>query len=83
MFVYELRGCEFESRCSHLTFRYPASFEQGSSWHLGNYRVWIHSEVRTWHDKNIQTGPWVKSPCNKADENFNEYYYLVYTVMIQ
>ena len=24
------------------------------SWHSGNYRVWIHSETRTWHDKNIQ-----------------------------
>ena len=22
----------------------------------GNYRVWIHSETRTWHDNNIQTG---------------------------
>ena len=24
-------------------------------WHSGNYRVWIHSETRTWHDKNIQS----------------------------
>ena len=24
-----------------------------NSWHSGNYRVWIHSETRTWHDKNI------------------------------
>ena len=22
--------------------------------HSDNYRVWIHSEKRTWHDKNIQ-----------------------------
>ena len=22
--------------------------------HLAKYRVWIHSETRTWHDKNIQ-----------------------------
>ena len=29
--------------------------EQGVSWHSGNYRVYIHSETRTWHDKNIQT----------------------------
>ena len=24
-------------------------------WHSGNYRVWIHSETRTWHDKNIRS----------------------------
>ena len=24
-------------------------------WHSGNYRVWIHSDMRTWHDKNIQS----------------------------
>ena len=29
VFVYELSGCGFESRCSHLIFRYGASFEQG------------------------------------------------------
>ena len=40
--------------CSHLNFRFCACFEQGFLWHPGNYRVWIHSETRTWHDKNIQ-----------------------------
>ena len=29
VFAYELSGCGFESRCSHLNFRYRASFEQG------------------------------------------------------
>ena len=29
VFVYELSGCGFESRCSHLIFRYGACFEQG------------------------------------------------------
>ena len=24
-------------------------------WHSGNYRVWIHSRMRTWHDKIIQS----------------------------
>ena len=24
-------------------------------WYSGNYRVWIHSEARTWHDNNIQS----------------------------
>ena len=57
VFVYELNGCGFESRCSHLNFRFRACFEQGVPWHSGNYRVWIHSETRTWHDKNIQSIP--------------------------
>ena len=29
--------------------------KQGFPWHSGNYRVWILSETRTWHDKNIQS----------------------------
>ena len=41
--------------CSHLNFRFCAYFEQGVPWHSGKYRVWVHSETRTWHDKNIQT----------------------------
>ena len=53
--VYELSGCGFEYRCKN--FRFRACFEQGVPWHSGNYRVWIHSETRTWHDKNIQTYP--------------------------
>ena len=40
--------------CSHLTFRFRACFEQGIPWHPGKSRVRIHSETRTWHDKNIQ-----------------------------
>ena len=55
VFVYELSGSGFESRCSHLTFRYGACFEQGVPWHSGNCRVWIHSQTRTWHDKKIQS----------------------------
>ena len=30
-------------------------FRARSCWHSGNYRVRIHSETRTWHDKNIQS----------------------------
>ena len=55
VFVYELSGCGFESSCSHLNFRFRGCFEQGVPWHSGKYRVWIHSERRTWHDKNIQS----------------------------
>ena len=55
MFVYELSGCGFESSCSHINFRLCSCFEQGVPWNSGNYRVWIHLETRTWHDKNIQS----------------------------
>ena len=58
VFVYELNSCGFESRCSHLNFRFCACFEQGVPWHSGNYRVWIVDPLwngRTWHDKNIQS----------------------------
>ena len=50
-FVYELSGCGFESVCSHLNFRFRDCLEQGLPWHSGNYRVWVLSETRTWHDK--------------------------------
>ena len=58
VFVYELSGCGFESSCNHLNFRFRACFEQGVPWHSGNYRVWIHSETRTWHDKNHSNAPY-------------------------
>ena len=57
MFIYELSGCGFESRCSHFSFRYRVCFEQGVPWHSRNYRVQIYSKMRMWHDKNTQ------SPC--------------------
>ena len=47
--VYELSSCGFESSYSHLNFWFRVCFEQGVSWHSGNYRVWIHSETRTRH----------------------------------
>ena len=59
VFVYELSGSGFESSYSHLNFRFGTCFEQGVPWHLGHYRVWIHSEKHTWHDKNIQSY-WMK-----------------------
>ena len=52
--VIQLSGSGFKSSCSHFTFRFRACFKQGVPWHWGNYRVWIHSHTRTWHDKNIQ-----------------------------
>ena len=61
IFVYELNGCGFKSNCSHLNFRFRAYFEQGVSLHSGNYRVWIHSETCTWHDKNMQSAIYSKN----------------------
>ena len=54
VFVYELSGSGFDSSCSHFTFRFRAWFEQGVPWHSDNYRMWIHSETRMWHDKKIR-----------------------------
>ena len=55
VFVSELNGSGFESSCSRLNFWFRACFEQGVPWDSGNCRVWIHSELRTWHDKNVQS----------------------------
>ena len=55
VFVYELSGCGFESRCSHFNFRYRACFEQGVPWYSGKFSVWIHSKMSTWHDNDIQS----------------------------
>ena len=52
--IYELGFSAFESTCSHLNCRFPTCFQQRVPWHWSNYRVCIHSETRTWHDKNIQ-----------------------------
>ena len=57
--VYELSGCEFESRCCHLNFRCHACFEQGVPWHSDNYRVLIHFEMRTWNNKNVQASEYI------------------------
>ena len=40
---------------SESTLRFRACFEQEVPWHPGNYWVWIRSERRTWHDKNIES----------------------------
>ena len=58
VFVNELSGFGFESSCSHLNFRFSTCFVQVVSWHSGNYRVWIHTETRTSHDKNIKSLLW-------------------------
>ena len=55
VFVYKIISCEFESRCSHLNFGYSACFKEIASWNSGNYKVWIHTKMHTWHDKNIQS----------------------------
>ena len=69
VFVYELSGCGFESTCCRLNFRFRPCLQQGVPWHScniacieqripwysSNYRVWIHYETHTWHDKKIQS----------------------------
>ena len=55
VFVYELSGPRFEFSWSHLNFTFRASFEKKIPSHSGNYRAWIYTETRTWHDKNIQS----------------------------
>ena len=55
VFLYELSGCGFESLCNHLNFKYRACFEEGVPWNSRKYRVWILSEMRTWHDKNMRS----------------------------
>ena len=64
VFVNELNGCGFESRCNHLNFRYRACFEQEVPWHSDIYTVRMHSETRTWHDKNIHSNTKVCKPEN-------------------
>ena len=54
VFIYELSGSGIESSCSHLNFGFRACFEQGLTWHSGNYNMWIHW-IHTWHGKNIQS----------------------------
>ena len=54
VFVNELSGCGFETRYIHLNFRYRACFEFGPPWHSGKYRVWIHSEIPTFHENKKQ-----------------------------
>ena len=53
-FFDEISGCGIDSCCSYLNFRYRACFEQGTTWHLDNYRVYIHSETCMSYDKNTQ-----------------------------
>ena len=55
VFVDKLRVFVFESCCCHLNFRCRVCFQQGVSWHSGNYRASIYSGTRTWYDNNIQS----------------------------
>ena len=70
--VYKLSGSGFESSCSHLKFRFRACFEQGVPWHSGNYRVWIHSDMRTWHDKNIQSTVFITNQTSPSTPSIAE-----------
>ena len=53
VFVYELSGCGFESRFCQTSVMAPASGKHFLDIQA-NYRMWVQSETRTWHDNNIQ-----------------------------
>ena len=67
MFIYKLSGCGFEILLQSLKLQIMCCFEQDVPWHLGNYRVYIHSETCTWY-KNIQSLMYIKkSKASKID----------------
>ena len=49
--LVDFRSSPVEFRCSHLNFRYHATFEQEVPRHSRNYGVWIHSKTHKWHHK--------------------------------
>ena len=57
VFVDEVSGSGFEWTSCHLNFRFRTCLQKGVPWHSANYRVWIHSETCTWHDKKIESYP--------------------------
>ena len=74
MLVWELSGCEFESRWCHLNFRYGACFGPEFLDIQANYKVWTHSETCTWHDNNIDYRRWVVVWCGKGVACFARLY---------
>ena len=54
MFVYKLDGWGFESYCCHLSSGMGLASSKDFLDNQANYRVFIHSEARTWHDNIIK-----------------------------
>ena len=54
VFVYELSGCGFESRCIYLTFRYCPCFEQGVRWYLRSADLLWNAYV-TWWEHTVES----------------------------
>ena len=53
VFIYELTGCEFESSCSYLNFRFHACFEQGVP--SDNYSVdLLWNAYVTWQEHTVK-----------------------------
>ena len=47
---------EHKKVCLRIYGAQSVRLEKGTiAWAVFNYRVWIHSEPRTWHDKNIRS----------------------------
>ena len=55
VFVYELSGFGLKFCCSHLNISNRTCFNQGFPWHSGKYSVWIHSQIHTGDDNNMQS----------------------------
>ena len=57
-FIFELYDCGFESRSSHLKFRFRVGYEEWVPWHSGNYRIMIDSEMCRWNDQFTKNFLW-------------------------
>ena len=73
VFIYDVSVFELESSCTKLNFSFHACFEQVVPWHSCNYRVWIHSETRTWHDNNIQSECTVQISTHNTAQAFGQF----------
>ena len=70
VFVYKQSGFKFEPICSHLIYRFRNSFQQGVSWHSGNYRV---CEKRTWHDNKTKSKYSIQVSTPKKAQSFGQW----------
>ena len=69
-----------QSSCSYLIFRFLACFEQEVPWHSGNYTVWIHSEMRTWHLINGLKNVGKDAPQFLSFSKYGERYHISSTI---
>ena len=78
LFIHELKGSGFEASCSHLNFRFRGNFEQGAPLYWGNYRVWIHSETGTRHEKKNTVKCTVQISTQNTAQLFSEFRQMIH-----